>query len=55
MEVVPANKNMLSANVTMVESLFYSPHVKLIMLFDDYKEGFLKSCDPIIKGFKVRI
>ena len=50
--MVPIDKNQFLADVTMIESMFYSPHVKPIMLFGD---GFLKSCNLIVQGFKMRL
>ena len=47
-----AEKNMLLANVTMVESIFYLPRVKPIMLTYDYKEGSMESCDLMNQGLK---
>ena len=46
------DKNLFLVVITMVESIFYSPCVKLIMLANDYEEGFMESCDLTNQGFK---
>ena len=44
-KVVPADKNPFSIDITMVDSIFYSPRVKPIILINDYDEGSIETCD----------
>ena len=51
-DVVPINTNPFSANITMVESIFYSPCVGPIMLTNDYEEGSMEFYNLTSQGFK---
>ena len=53
-EVVPVNMDPFSTNITMAESIFYSPYVGAIMLIVDYEEGSIESCNLTSQGFKWR-
>ena len=41
--MMPVDKNMFLVDITMAESIFYLPCVKLIMVMNNYEEGFMES------------
>ena len=53
-EVVEAEKNPFTAEVKMLESLFYSPHLGPIEIPEDYVEGSWETCSLTREGFKVK-
>ena len=53
-EVVPANTNPFSINITMVKAIFYSRCVGPIMLTNDYEERSMESFNLTNQGFKWR-
>lgn len=52
-ETVEADKNPFSADVKMVEAIFYSPHLELVQVSDRYKEGSWSACNVTTKGFEI--
>lgn len=55
MEVDLANRNPFVVDVKMATAIFYSPHVESIRLLENYKEGFMESCDITSQGFRIKI
>ena len=53
-EVVEAEKNPFTAEVKMLESLFYSPHLGPIEIPENYEEVSWETCSLTREGFKVK-
>ena len=51
-EVVPIDVNPFSTDIVVIESIFYSSGIGLIMVNEEYEERLVESCYLTHKGFK---
>lgn len=53
-EVIKVDQNPFSAEVKMLEAMFYSPHLGSITIAEGFEEGGVEFCELTKEGFRLK-